>query len=313
MSNDVDLKLSKAYFSSVITDDQLLKQLTGDNYSSNSLISIINDWNRFVEFCQLKSVSPFPSSVTAVRLYIQSQRQTRKLSTLKRYLISIGIIHRCNDLSDPTNHRQVKFLLQELRLEKKDDAKQAAPFQLVHLETLNEKLGHSEDIKDIRDVCVWNIMFETMIKRSELKSLQTNQIAYGESDIVTLDIDQVTYALSQSASGYLVRWINMANIHNGIVFRSINRHGTVGVEVLNDSSIYRIVRRASDELGLKVKFSGQSTRVGATQELAQQGYALKEIQTFGRWASPAMPAQYLGNKPTAEQEKRKYKKAKPWD
>lgn len=312
MSEEIDLKVCKEYFSSTIVDDQLLNQLTNNKYSANSLISIINDWNRFVEFCQTKSVSPFPSSVTAVRLYIQSQRKIRKLSSLKRYLISIGIIHRCNNLSDPTNHRQVKFLLQELRLEKKNDAKQASSFELKHLKLLNEKLDKSDDSKDIRDVCVWNIMFETMIKRSELKSLGTGQIEWLD-DCAILSIEKESYRLSEPTSGYLNRWLSVANISDGIVFRSINRHGSVGIELLNDSSIYRILRRASDELGLKVKFSGQSTRVGATQELAQQGVTLKDIQAFGRWSSPAMPAQYLGNKSTSEREKSKFKKAKPWD
>jgi len=63
----------------------------------------------------------------------------------------------------------------------------------------------------------------------------------------------------------------------------------------------------------ELKFSGQSARVGAVQELSEQGYKIKEIQEFGRWLSPAMPYQYVGNKGTAEQEKLKFFSFKPWE
>ena len=83
---------------------------------------------------------------------------------------------------------------------------------------------------------------------------------------------------------------------------------------LDDSSIYRILRRASDILGLADNhhFSGNSIRVGAAQELSKQGLKVREIQDFGRWLSPAMPAQYVGYTGTAESEKMKFKAIVPW-
>jgi hypothetical protein len=62
-----------------------------------------------------------------------------------------------------------------------------------------------------------------------------------------------------------------------------------------------------------MRFTGQSARVGAAKELEKQGYNLRSIQEFGRWLSPAMPAQYLGKENTAELEKAKFKVIKPWE
>ena len=73
------------------------------------------------------------------------------------------------------------------------------------------------------------------------------------------------------------------------------------------------MRSASDALGLTKGFSGQSARVGGALQLAKQGMKTKDIQTFGRWSSPAMPYQYIGNRTKAEQEKLRYKSFKPWE
>jgi hypothetical protein len=75
------------------------------------------------------------------------------------------------------------------------------------------------------------------------------------------------------------------------------------------------LRRASDLLNLSTehRFTGQSARVGAAKELEKQGYNLKEIQAFGRWLSPAMPAQYLDKADIADHEKLRFKAIKPWE
>ena len=115
------VKKSLTQFSQFLEDEELLRVLTHHQYAKNSLISMKNDWNNFLLFCLDKSVSPLPASVTAVRLYIEKQAQTKKLSTIKRYLVTIGLLHRCHSLQDPTNHRQVRFLVKSLQIEKKDD------------------------------------------------------------------------------------------------------------------------------------------------------------------------------------------------
>ena len=52
-----------------------------------------------------------------------------------------------------------------------------------------------------------------------------------------------------------------------------------------------IQRRCSDS-GLEGGVSGHSLRVGGAQSLAAAGASIAEMQTAGRWTSPAMPGHY---------------------
>ena len=113
----------------------------------------------------------------------------------------------------------------------------------------------------------------------------------------------------------LERWLSFTGLEEELpVFRAIDKHENIGLQPLDDSSIYRILRSASDLLQLAENhhFSGNSIRVGAAQELSKQGLKVREIQDFGRWLSPAMPAQYVGYTGTAESEKMKFKAIVPW-
>ncbi|MGO2320804.1 MAG: tyrosine-type recombinase/integrase, partial [Vibrio toranzoniae] len=157
-------------------------------------------------------------------------------------------------------------------------------------------------------------MFECALQRSELKLLLTTDVESTDSDY-QITIKHSVYQLSQVASVALERWLSFAGSQEGLpVFRAIDKHENIGRQPLDDSSIYRILRRASDLLQLTEShhFSGNSIRVGAAQELSKQGLKVKEIQDFGRWLSPAMPAQYVGYTGTAEKEKMKFKALIPW-
>ncbi|MGT0149922.1 hypothetical protein ACT691_11735 [Vibrio metschnikovii] len=68
---------------------------------------------------------------------------------------------------------------------------------------------------------------------------------------------------------------------DGAVFAQLIRAQCSSHRPLDDSSIYRILRRAGDLLALPhLKFSGQSDRIGAVKELAEQGYHTKDIPKF---------------------------------
>lgn len=283
----------------------IFTQLTDNQYSHNSLLAIRTDWIRFINFCQLKQVSALPTSVTTLRIFLESEAKTRKFASVRRYSVNIGLINTILSFPNPSSNAKVKHCLAQLRLQKHGDAKQANALTREHLFSLHDMLSSSDIIQDIRNLAIYFIMFECALKRSELKQLQFNDI---DIEKQTLHIAEHNYQLSETATKNIARWFSVSDIKDSYTFRSIDRHGNISEQSLDDSSIYRIIRKASDllQLSSQYSFSGQSTRVGAVKELAQQGMNVKEIQHFGRWISPAMPSQYIGNTNTAEQEKMKF-------
>ncbi|GAB2650437.1 tyrosine-type recombinase/integrase [Vibrio panuliri] len=294
---------SRQFSQSVETDQ--VNELTGHAYSSSSLLALTKDWNLFVEFCHEKGVTMLPASSTAVRMYVEKASLKRKYATIKRYIVTISVIHRVLSYPDPTKNSRVQTALAAIRLDKKGDAHSTNAFTREHLDTLHQVLLHSPSIKDWRDLALYHVMFEGVLKRFELKQLSFNHLIIND-DYIALMVGNEEITLSRAASLALYRWLNVRGNEGEFVFTAIDRHGNLSYEPLNDSSIYRILKNASERLGLSYHFSGQSLRVGAVQDLAKQGVKIRDIQYAGRWLSPAMPYQYVGNEARAELEKMRY-------
>ena len=87
-------------------------------------------------------------------------------------------------------------------------------------------------------------------------------------------------------------WQEAAGVHDGPLFRQVRRGGHVQPGALSDRSARAIIQARAAEAGIEGRVSGHSLRVGAAQSLAAAGAGLVEMQTAGRWQSPAMPAAY---------------------
>ncbi len=311
---DAELRQQSQHSFNHPVDKQQVNTLTHQQYSANSLLSLTNDWNRFVSFCQLKHVRALPASITAVRLFIETEAKQRKFATLRRYNLTIGLIHQLHQLPDPTQHRQIHLTLGQFRLQKQGDASQANPFTRQHLQQIHSRLSRSSDLKDLRDLLIYHLMFECVLKRGQLRQLNIEQFRLQNDGNYQLEFEQQSYSLSYELSQVLQRWLAIIAREHGILLSRIDKHGNLGKQALDDSSIYRVFRRASDLLGLPqhLKFSGQSSRVGAAQELHKRGYNLQQIQDIGRWMSPVMPAQYLGQYQLAQQHQLVFKKISHW-
>ncbi|PMH41431.1 hypothetical protein BCU68_15865 [Vibrio sp. 10N.286.49.B3] len=297
----------------------IFQSLTQNQYSKNSLLAIRTDWLRYLSFCQTAHITVLPASIIGVRRFLETEAKQRKFASIKRYSVTIGLMHTLLSLPNPVAHRQIKQVLISLRFEKNGDAKQAIPLTTSHLKSLQEIMTTTNELADIRDLAIYYVMFECALKRSELKMLTINDVYSASNQGVQIQVGHNKYRLSTEATACLNVWLgiymNLSKEGLCPLFCSIDRHQNLSHQPLDDSSIYRILRRASDRLNLSdsFRFSGQSTRVGAVQELKNQGLKIKEIQEFGRWLSPAMPAQYMGNTDTAEKEKIKFIRIKNWE
>ncbi|RXJ74583.1 integrase [Veronia nyctiphanis] len=308
ISDEDEIKASVIRFSRAEIDIEEWKKLTQGQYSHNSLLSFQNDWKTFVVHCQTNGLCPLPADVNTVRNFAELQSKERKISSVRRYTVTISLVHRCHSFKDPARHREVKFLMNRLLQEKSDQAGQANAFHVGHLDALIDKLSSSERLKDIRDLLIWALSFEGMLKRSELAALPFESILI-EDDVCQLAVGETTIALSSKTKEIIDKWFLLSGITTGPLLRRINKHQQLGDKPMDHSSIYRVFRRAATELGLdSVTFSGQSPRVGASQDLADAGRSIKEIQYQGRWKSPAMPAQYVGNKQAKEESMSRYKR-----
>ncbi|OAN11571.1 integrase [Photobacterium jeanii] len=289
--------------------------ITLKSYAHRTLVAFATDWNAFNEYCLSINTTALPASVDTVVRFLDEKAKTRKLASLKRYVITIRLAHRSLTMTDPCSHTQVRVLMQQFHDQKKDDNKQAAPLHAFHIDQLYSRFQTATSPKDVRDLAIWCLAFDALLKRGELSAITLENIIIESNGLITLTLESKSIRLSPATSAAINRWLTLSMIDEGYLFRRIDRHGNIGDNPLDHSSIYRVFRRASDELGVPANkiFSGQSPRVGAAQDLAFEGASLNEIQAQGRWKSPAMPAQYIGQKTKRDEEMDKFKTETPWD
>ena len=94
-------------------------------------------------------------------------------------------------------------------------------------------------------------------------------------------------ALLAVASDGLLRVSEVAAVDVGDVQAETDGSGRLSV-----NAIRRIIRSRAAAVGIEGRVSGHSLRVGGAQSLAAGGASIVEMQTAGRWQSPAMPGHY---------------------
>jgi integrase len=101
--------------------------------------------------------------------------------------------------------------------------------------------------------------------------------------------------LSREAVKWLKVWLEHSGITDGAVFRRLIGKAQIGGP-LNPGSIAPIFKRVAQWIGMPERIvdrvSGHSTRVGATQDLAELDIDLVAITQAGGWKSTRMPLQY---------------------
>ena len=152
----------------------------------------------------------------------------------------------------------------------------------------------------LRDAAVIAVMSDCLFRAGECAALAVADLEAEGPETITVhrsktDQEGAGAALYASAAtiARIRRWLEAAGIAEGPVFRRVRRGGqTVGAAALSGRAIRDIVRKRAAAAGIEGRVSGHSLRVGSAQSLAAAGAGLVEMQTAGRWLSPAMPGRY---------------------
>lgn len=92
----------------------------------------------------------------------------------------------------------------------------------------------------------------------------------------------------------LISWRNAAGLHDGAVFRSLNRHGHIATRRLSAQAVFTIVKSYAKKLGIEVR-PHDLRRTFA--RLAHSGHSpLEQIQLSLGHASVVTTELYLGVK-----------------
>jgi integrase len=157
--------------------------------------------------------------------------------------------------------------------------------------------------------------YDTLCRRAELVQLQIGDLTIksdGSGTILVrkskadqLGSGRLAY-LSAEAAAHLQRWLGVASLNTGPLFRGI-RGTQILPEALHPYSVARVLKNLGHNAGLDktlvAKLSGHSMRVGAAQDIAAAGINLGAILHAGSWKSPDM-VNHVDDKAQAGQRRR---------
>jgi site-specific recombinase XerD len=245
-----------------------------------------------------------PCPPDTVAEYIASRALIHSPFTIARRVVGISRAHTSLDLPDPSKSDLVRAVLRGLRRSEGKPQRQVAP---VLREDLFLMLDQMRGIKGTRDRALLLVGFAAALRRSELVGVNVEDLLFcKEGVLVNLPrskTDQVgdgrkiaipfgrTSACPVKA---VIRWMEVAAINTGAVFRSINKAGVVSPSRLTDQSVALIVKDYARALGLPADaYSGHSLRAGLVTSAAKAGVSLVKIQQQTGHRSVSMLTRYI--------------------
>ena len=299
----IELKRLYMNHTARLTLEATIKKIEGA-YAPSTIRAYKSNFESFIKFCDENNTAALPASNEIVASYIKKLSSHLKSSSIKIAIASVAAIHNLNSLKDPTQHPDVKIEMRRMYRTLGRYAKQAYG---INKDLLDKMVAATEDsLRGVRDKAILLVAYDSLCRRSELVSLEFEDISIEEKSIKLKlrksktdphGVGKNLYLCSE-AQHALKDWIDRSKISSGKIFRAITVTGKIK-DSLNSSHIGRIYKKIAklskvDQSIIK-NISGHSLRVGAAQDLTASGASLPIIMNRGRWSKTDTVIRYIEN------------------
>ena len=299
----------------VITDLKALQDETLLNLKSskanNTIRAYKSDFRDFGLFCSKNGFRSLPSDPRTISLYLTylSSKEI-KLSTLKRRLVSIGVIHKLKGHYLDTKHPSIIENIMGIKRRKGSVQKGKKPLLINNLKRLINVIDSkiSEEIKRLRDRSIILIGFSGGFRRNEIVSLDYDDLdfvseglkinlkrsktdQFGEGTIKGLPyFDNFQYCPVTSVK----KLIEVSNIKSGPLFRRFSKGSKLTENRLTDQSIALLIKNYLRLAGIdNNNYSAHSLRSGFATSAAEAGAEERSIMAMTGHKSTEMVRRYI--------------------
>ena len=299
----------------IITDIKTLQEETLLNLKSskakNTIRAYKSDFNDFGLFCAQNGFKSLPSEAKIISLYLtQLSTKEVKISTIKRRLVSIGVIHRLKGHYLDTKHPLIVENLMGIKRRKGSIQNGKKPLLINNLKRLINVIDQQkkEQIKIFRDRTIILIGFSGGFRRNEIVSLDYDDLdfveeglkinikrsktdQFGEGSIKGLPyFDNSQYCPVVS----LKNWIDIAKINSGSLFRRFSKGSRLTEKRLTDQTVALLIKEYLKLAGIDNKnYSGHSLRSGFATSAAESGAEERSIMAMTGHKSSEMVRRYI--------------------
>jgi site-specific recombinase XerD len=301
--------------SELVTDIKKLQEETLRNLKSSKALNTVraykSDFEDFGLFCVKNGFNNLPSEPKVVSLYLTHLSSTEaKISTIKRRLVSIGVIHKIKGYYLDTKHPIIIENLMGIRRRKGTIQKGKKPILINDLKKLIDVINaeNEPDIKKLRNKALLIIGFSGGFRRKEIVSLDIEDIEFVFEGVkITVKrskTDQYGEGMVKGIPHFenslycpvatLQKWINISKIKKGPLFRRFLKGSILSDSRLTDQSIALIIKSYLAKIGIDPNnYSGHSLRSGFATSAAEAGAEERSIMSMTGHKSTEMVRRYI--------------------
>ena len=299
----------------IITDIKALQEETLLNLQSSKATNTVraykSDFKDFCLFCAQNGFKALPSDPKIVSLYLTYlSTKDNKMSTLKRRLVSIGVIHKLKGYYLDTKHPSIIENIMGIKRRKGSIQKGKKPILINDLKLIIDVIDQqqNEDIKKLRDRSIILIGFSGGFRRNEIVALDYEDLDFVSEglkiDIKRSKTDQFGEG-SKKALPYfdnsqycpvvsLQKWIKISKINSGSLFRRFSKGSKLSENRLTDQTVALLIKAYLQLAGIDSKnYSGHSLRSGFATSAAESGAEERSIMTMTGHKSTEMVRRYI--------------------
>ena len=296
------------------TDLKILHEATLENLKSskanNTLRAYKSDFKDFVVFCTRHGLSSLPTEPKIVSLYLTHLSKNSKISTLRRRLVSISMVHKLKGHYLDTKHPIIVENLMGIRRVKGSIQKGKKPILINHLKQIINSINeqNSSENKKLRDKALILIGFGGGFRRTELISIDYEDLEFVPEGLkITVrksKTDQFGEGMIKGLPYFndknycpvinLREWLEISNIKSGPVFRRFSKGSVLTDKRLTDQSVVLLIKEYLRLAGIENKnFSGHSLRSGFATVAADSGADERSIMAMTGHKTTQMVRRYI--------------------
>ena len=299
----------------IITDIKALQEETLINLqsskASNTVRAYKSDFSDFGLFCAKNGFKSLPSEPKVVSLYLTHlSTKDAKMSTLKRRLVSIGVIHKLKGHYLDTKHPAIIENIMGIKRRKGSFQKAKKPILINSLKKIINVIDQQkkEEIKKLRDRSIILIGFSGGFRRNEIVSLDYDDLDFVPEglklSIRRSKTDQFGEGFTKAlpyfdSSQYcpvvsLKKLLDLSKIRSGPVFRRFSKGSKLSENRLTDQTVALLIKEYLNLAGIDSKnFSGHSLRSGFATSAAESGVEERNIMAMTGHKSTEMVRRYI--------------------
>ena len=299
----------------IITDIKALQEETLINLQSskanNTVRAYKSDFSDFGLFCAQNGFKSLPSEPKVVSLYLTHlSTKNAKMSTLKRRLVSIGVIHKLKGHYLDTKHPAIIENIMGIKRRKGSFQKAKKPILINSLKKIINVIDKQkkEEIKKLRDRSIILIGFSGGFRRNEIVSLDYDDLDFVPEglklSIRRSKTDQFGEGFTKALPYFdnsqycpvvsLKKLLDLSKIRSGPVFRRFSKGSKLSENRLTDQTVALLIKEYLNLAGIDSEnFSGHSLRSGFATSAAESGVEERNIMAMTGHKSTEMVRRYI--------------------